>query len=156
MPKSQNFYYQHLCYEQFHCQKPLSGFFRKVNKQLRVNKQLTHSKILNFHSKHLCLEQFQCQKPLSDFFVKVNNQLKVNKQLTILKIQIFHSKHLGFEQFQCQKLLSGFFKSKQSAESKQTADHLKNSKLTYLTTFYCISVVISQCQCPWQPSVDDG
>ena len=35
------------------------AYLRKVNKQLRVNKQLTMSKILNFHSRHLCLEQFQ-------------------------------------------------------------------------------------------------
>ena len=54
---------------------------------------------------------------------KVNNQLRVNKQLNISKIIHFHSKHICSEEFQCQRPLSGLFeKSKQTAESKQTAN----------------------------------
>ena len=76
---------------------------------------------------------------MSGFFEK-SNQAAESKQTAD------HIKSLCFEQFQCQKPLSGFFKKcKQTAESKQTADRLKNSKLSYLTTLYRISVVISQC-----------
>ena len=32
--------------------------WQKVNKKLKVNKQLTVSKITNFHTKHLCFEHF--------------------------------------------------------------------------------------------------
>ena len=50
-----------------------------VNRQLKVNKQLTISKILNFHSKHLCLEEFQCKKPLSGCFDSFSEEKKKEK-----------------------------------------------------------------------------
>ena len=47
--------------------------------ELKVNKQLTISKILNFLSKHLCFEQFQCLKPPSGLFEK-SKQTAESKQ----------------------------------------------------------------------------
>ena len=41
---------------------------RKVNKLLKVNKQLTIWDILNFHSKHLCFEQLYHFEPLDGSF----------------------------------------------------------------------------------------
>ena len=50
-------------------------------------------------------------------------------------VQQFHSQHLCFEQFQCLKPRGGLLgKSKQTAESKQTADYLKNSKFSFSTS----------------------
>ena len=52
--------------------------------------------------------------------------IKVNKELIISKTINFHYWHLSFKQFQCQKPVGVFFeKSKQTTESKQTADHIK-------------------------------
>ena len=47
--------------------------------ELKVNKQLTISKILNFLSKHLCFEQFQRLKPPSGLFEK-SKQTAESKQ----------------------------------------------------------------------------
>ena len=47
--------------------------------ELKVNKQLTISKILNFLSKHLCFEQFKCLKPPSGLFEK-SKQTAESKQ----------------------------------------------------------------------------
>ena len=70
-------------------------------------------------------------------------ELKVNKQLTISKILNFLSKHLCFEQFQCLKPPSGLFeKSKQTAETKQTADHLRNSKFSFQTSLLLADLVL--------------
>ena len=89
-------------------------------------------KTFNVHSKHVCFEQIQHLRPLSDLFEKVNKQLTVNKQLAICKILNFHSKHVCFEQIQRLRPLSGLFqKSKQIAESKQRANHVKNSKFSF-------------------------
>ena len=86
----------------------------------------------------------------------INNQLKVNNLLITSKSLNLYSKHLCFEHFQHQKSLNGLFEfCKQSAESKQSADHIKFPKFSYLTTLHYISQVISQCLCP-QYTNDDG
>ena len=55
----------------------------------------------------------------------VNNQLTVNKQLIGAKILNFHFKYIFFENFQHYKSQIGLFGiCKQSAGSKQTADHV--------------------------------
>ena len=59
--------------------------------------------------------------------VSVKQQLTVNKQLIGSKILSFHLKHLYFAHY---KSIDGLFSiCKQSAGSKQTADHVYNSKI---------------------------
>ena len=72
------------------------------------------------------LGSFSVRGLLVAYWRRVNKQLKVNKQLTISKFINFHAKHLCSWEFQCQRPLSGLLeKSKQTAESKQTADITK-------------------------------
>ena len=71
------------------------AYWRKVNKQLRVNKQLTISNILNFHSRHLCLEQFQCLELLLTRFQEEEKvpliDLRAPPQVKINETRFAHS-----------------------------------------------------------------
>ena len=71
--------------------------------------------------------QNNCTTVTFQYSVKVNT---LSEQLCIASVRLY---------------LEVLGHSKQSAESKQTADIIKNYHLSFLTTLYCFSKAVSAC-----------